>query len=322
MVKFNQFFYELGCEIVEVTLTLFKIMIPVMLIMKVVEEMGGIDVISRVLSPVMNMVGLPSETGIVWATALLTNNYAGVAVLLNLGISLTIAQASVLGSMILIAHSLPIEGAIAKKAGVSLWSTALLRLGGSVLFGWILSQIYLYSGALSQPAELIWQPEVVADPSWSVWLVEQAKSFALIAAVISVLMLVLKLLKMMGVEALIAVLLRPLFRILGISTESTNLTMIGVTLGISFGGGLLINEAEKGHIPAREVFTSVMLLNLLHSLIEDTLLILLIGADFYAIFWGRIVFSVLLVAIISAVVRNLDTKFCEKYIYRSVSNTI
>ena len=62
-----------------------------------------------------------------------------------------------------------------------------------------------------------------------------------------------------------------------------------------------------------------MLLNLLHSLIEDTLLILLIGADFNTIFWGRLTFSVLIIAALAAVVRNLSPIFCERYLYRSVA---
>jgi len=60
--------------------------------------------------------------------------------------------------------------------------------------------------------------------------------------------------------------------------------------GLSFGRGLLINEAKRDHISALDIFTAIMLLNLLHSLINDTLLIMLIGADFYTIFWGRLVF--------------------------------
>ncbi|CAH0540730.1 hypothetical protein [Vibrio marisflavi] len=318
MKRLSLFFRELGKEIFEVTLTLFKIMIPIIFLMKLFEEIGGIDVLSHALHPIMSLVGLPSEMGIVWATALLTNNYAGVAVLLNLGVPLTIAQASVLGSMMLLAHSIPIEGAVAKKAGVSWWSTILLRVGGSLLFGWILHLIYQYGNYLDQPAIVLWQPDSITDPHWSNWLLGQVESLFMIMAVVSVLLFALKVLKLLGIEKLMAILLSPLFRVLGISREATNLTIIGVTLGISFGGGLLINEAKKGHIPARDVFTAVMLLNLLHSLIEDTVLILMIGADFYAIFWGRLVFAVVLVSIIAMLVRKVDERFCEKYFYRSV----
>ncbi|CAH7452697.1 hypothetical protein L1D33_08640 [Vibrio chagasii] len=316
-----QFFKELLKEIFDVTSTLFRIMIPIIIVIKVVEELGGIVILSEWLSPIMESVGLPKEMGLVWATTILTNIYAGLIILINSDVSLTVAQASVLGSMILLAHSLPIEGAIAKKAGVSWLATLSVRVGGSLVLAWLLNLSYQYGDLLNYPATVLWQPEVSSDNSYIGWAIEQLKNFAVIFMVISALLLLLKVLKVLGIEKLMALLLRPFLRLLGISKDATNLTIIGITLGLSFGGGLLINEAKKGHIAARDVFTAIMLLNLLHSLIEDTLLILLIGADFYTIFWGRIVFSVLIVALISHAIKRVKPTICERYFYRDVSQS-
>ncbi|MGR5357964.1 hypothetical protein [Vibrio chagasii] len=316
-----QFFKELLKEIFDVTSTLFRIMIPIIIVIKVVEELGGIVILSEWLSPIMESVGLPKEMGLVWATTILTNIYAGLIILINSDVTLTVAQASVLGSMILLAHSLPIEGAIAKKAGVSWLATLSVRVGGSLVLAWLLNLSYQYGDLLNYPATVLWQPEVSSDNSYIGWAIEQLKNFAVIFMVISALLLLLKVLKVLGIEKLMALLLRPFLRLLGISKDATNLTIIGITLGLSFGGGLLINEAKKGHIAARDVFTAIMLLNLLHSLIEDTLLILLIGADFYTIFWGRIVFSVLIVALISHAIKRVKPTICERYFYRDVSQS-
>ncbi|NOH97424.1 hypothetical protein [Vibrio sp. 99-70-13A1] len=319
MQPIQLFFKELIRDIFDVTYTLFKIMIPIILVIKVVEELGGIVLLSSWLSPIMELVGLPKELGLVWATTMLTNIYAGLIVFINLDMPLTVAQASILGSMMLLAHSLPIEAAIAKKAGVNLAATLFVRIGGSLFFAWLLNLTYQTGGFLSEHAVILWQPEAITDTSYLAWGISQIKNFAVIFLVISALLLLLKVLKLLGIEKLMAVLLRPFLRILGISKEATNLTIIGVTLGLSFGGGLLINEAKRGHIAARDVFTAIMLLNLLHSLIEDTLLIMLIGADFNTIFWGRLVFSVAVVALISFGLRKLSDQTCEKYFYRSVA---
>jgi hypothetical protein len=318
MAIVRHFFAELFREIISVTLTLFKIMIPIILIIKVVEEMGGIIILSNVLSPLMETVGLPKEMGLVWATTLLTNIYGGLIVFINTDMPLSVAQVSILGSMMLLAHSLPIEAAIAKKAGVNLSITLLIRVGGSFVLAWLLHQTYQTGDYLNQPAVTLWQPEAVTDTSYLAWGVSQLKSFMVIFGVISALLFTLKILKLLGIEKLMAILLKPFLKILGISKEATNLTIIGITLGLSFGGGLLINEAKTGHIPARDVFTAIMLLNLLHSLIEDTLLILLIGADFNTIFWGRLVFSVVVISVISSLVRRVSPQICEKYLYHSV----
>ncbi|OEF09834.1 hypothetical protein [Vibrio genomosp. F10] len=313
------FFKELVRDIFDVTFTLFKIMIPIIIAIKVIEELGGIVILSAWISPIMEFVGLPKELGLVWATTMLTNIYAGLIVFINLDMQLTVAQVSILGSMMLLAHSLPIEAAIAKKAGVSLFATLFIRIGGGLFLAWLLNLTYQAGDFHTQAAVSLWQPGAPSDIGYLSWALSQLENFVVIFLVISVLLFVLKVLKLLGIEKLMAIMLRPFLRILGISKEATNLTIIGVTLGLSFGGGLLINEAKRGHIAARDVFTAIMLLNLLHSLIEDTLLIMLIGADFYTIFWGRLIFSVVVVALISLGLRRFSDKTCEKYFYRSVS---
>jgi len=318
MPSVKTFFKELIHDIFNVSFTLFKVMIPILILIKIIEELGGIVLLSQLLGPLMHMVGLPDSMGLVWATTLLTNIYGGLIVLVSIENTLTVAQASILGSMMLLAHSLPIEATIAKKAGVSLWITLLFRIGGSLLLAWILHLTYQATNSLNQPAQILWSPEITENSSYLAWAVNQLQSLAMVFAVISVLLFTLKILKLLGIEKLMAILLKPFLRLLGISQEATNITIIGATLGLSFGGGLLINEAQKGHVAPRDVFTAIMLLNLLHSLIEDTLLILLIGADFNTIFWGRLLFSVIVITSLAAIVRQLSPAFCERYFYRSV----
>ncbi|PJE54618.1 hypothetical protein [Marinomonas sp. BSi20584] len=307
-------------EILNVTWTLYKIMIPMIIIIKVVEEFGGIELLSQWLSPVMSMVGLPSEMGLVWATTLVTNMYAGLVIFMSIDADLTVAQVSILGTLMLLAHSLPVEVAVAKKAGVGIVATLVIRLGGGLLMGWILHQIYQGGDLLNTSAEVVWRHAPVSDPSYVAWAIDQLKSLAMIFVVIAALMTFLRLLKLLGIEKLMGILLRPVLSVLGISREATNLTIVGITLGVSFGGGLLINEAKRGHISPRDIFVAIMLLNLLHSLIEDTLLILLIGADFMTIFWGRIVFAVVVIGVLVFVLKRMDESTCRKYFYTKISD--
>ncbi|MEM5527592.1 hypothetical protein WN093_02060 [Gammaproteobacteria bacterium AS21] len=319
MRRVTFFFTELARDIFNVTFTLFKVMIPILIVIKVLEEFGAIILLSEFIAPLMQSVGLPSSMGLVWATTLLTNIYGGLIVLVSLDTQLSVAQASVLGSMMLLAHSLPIEAAIAKKAGVSLWITLLVRIGGSLVLAWLLHNIYQSSGVLAQPAQILWTPDTQYDPSYMAWALDQLVNLVMVFVVIAVLLFSLKILKLLGIEKLMAVVLRPFLRLLNIGDEAINLTIIGITLGLSFGGGLLINEARKGHIKARDIFTAIMLLNLLHSLIEDTLLILLIGADFNTIFWGRLVFSLVVVALINGLLTRLSSQACERFFYKNVA---
>ncbi|MBJ7538741.1 hypothetical protein I8J31_13730 [Marinomonas sp. C1424] len=311
-------FSGLWKEIISVTWTLFKIMIPMIIVIKVIEELGGIVLLSQWLSPVMFLVGLPSEMGLVWATTLVTNIYAGLLVFMNTDADLTVAQVSILGILMLIAHGLPIEAAIAKKAGVGIAMTLGVRLGGSLLMAWMLHQTYQAGDWLNYPAESVWQHTLASDPSYMAWAIDQVKSLVMIFVIIAVLITFLRILKLLGVEKLMGIILKPILSLLGISRDATNLTVVGITLGLSFGGGLLINEAKRGHISPRDIFVSIMLLNLLHSLIEDTLLILLIGADFTTIFWGRIVFSLAVTSLLVIAINRIDEAICLKYFYKKI----
>ena len=84
---------------------LYKIMIPVLIGVKILQELDLIQYLAWPLKPFMALVGLPPEMGLVWATAMVNNIYSGIIVMLQLWADnpLTAAQATVLGTMILVA---------------------------------------------------------------------------------------------------------------------------------------------------------------------------------------------------------------------------
>ena len=317
MPAVKTFFSELCSEIYDVSYTLFKLMIPVILIIKLLEEMGGIEWFATLLGPLMAMVGLPDSAALVWATTMATNIYAGMLVFFTQAQqeSLSVAQVTVLGGLLLMAHGLPIEARIAQIAGVRMGATLLLRIGGGLLFAWILNQIYSNGGWLQQPNELLWQPEIIED-SFSAWASSQLKSLLMIQVIIIALLTCLKILKLIGVEKIIAWLLQPLLRVLGIGREATTISIVGVTLGLAFGGGLLIKEARAGHISRRDVFASMAFLGLCHSLIEDTLLVMLMGAHISGVLWMRLAFSLVVIAVLTRWMDRRSEQFHLRYLIR------
>ena len=124
-------------EIFSITYNLFKIMIPIIIIVKVIEELGGIKYIAMALEPLMELVGLPASMGLVWATTMIANIYAGMIIFISSSANeaLSVAQVTVLASMMLLAHALPIEVRIVQKAGVRVIFTLILRIGGALLLG-------------------------------------------------------------------------------------------------------------------------------------------------------------------------------------------
>jgi len=309
------FFKELVQEIWDVSYTLFKLMIPTIIVVKILESLGFLDYFALILGPIMGWVGLPESMGIVWATTILTNIYAGMLIFFyaQQGEAMTVAQVTIICILMLFAHGLPVEARIAQQAGIRLRFTLLLRVGGGLILAYILNKLYLEFDHLQEVNQLAWQPEPADTGLWA-WTVGQLESLLMIQVIIAFLLTALKILKIIGIETLMGHLLSTLLKVLGISRQATTITIVGFTLGLSFGGGLLINEARKGHVSRRDIFASMSLLALCHSMIEDTLLMLLLGADFAGVFWARLAFSLVVIAILTRVIDRLPERFWDRHL--------
>lgn len=290
---------QLSSDIISTTISLFKIMIPMIILIKVADELGGVTLLGELLEPFMDRLGLPSSMALVWATTMLTNLYAGILVLINTDVTLTVAQVTVLSSLLLLSHGLPIEGMISKKAGVPIWAILLLRVGGGVLFAWLQNVYYTSTATNQHAAQILWQNASPVYENHFDWAIGQVENLISIFLVISVLITIIRILKLLRIEHLMAFLMMPLLKLLKVSKEASNLAIIGITLGLSYGGGLIINETKKGNLTTKDALITVMLLNLLHSVLEDTALVLLLGADLNMVLWARILFAVCVMAIIS-----------------------
>jgi hypothetical protein len=251
----------------------------------------------------------------VWASTMLTSIYGGMIIFIGMADqeSLTVAQVTVLGGMMLIAHALPIELRIIQKAGVRVTYVFLLRVLTALLLGFILHQIYSLGDLLNQPNQALWNPTLNPDKSLSAWVLNQLKTLTQIFLIIAILMTFLKLLKVSGIENLIAAALQPLLRLIGLTKNTTSITIIGVMLGIIYGGGLLINEAKSGKVNKTELFGSLTLLALMHSMIEDTILLMLMGAHISGALFFRLFFALLITSLIIQFVKRLSTAHFERF---------
>lgn len=287
-------------------LTLSRIMIPALLIIKILEEMGFVKWLGKFLDPVMGLIGLPGETGLVWASTLLVNIYTGLMVFFTQidFNALTILQVSILGSMMLTCHGLIIEGSIARKAGIPLHYTLLLRIGGAFLYGFIIYTVCTTLNLLQQSVTFDFVPEFSSQKkSLLEWVKEQFYGLLIIYFIIAGLIALLKLMNHFKITHFIQRVLAPILNTVGIGPKAIPLTLIGLTLGLTYGGGLLIEGAKSGTIAKRQVILSMCLISLFHSMIEDTLLILLIGANLWIIVGFRLVFTLCIIFFINKIIK-------------------
>ncbi|KKL06683.1 hypothetical protein LCGC14_2593570, partial [marine sediment metagenome] len=169
-------------------------------------------------------------------------------------------------------------------------------------------------GFLQHPAR--WTLPEVAEASWGAWLVGLAKGLGYIFVIILALLFLMKLLKWLKVTDLLGRMLEPVLRMLGMSARAAPITIIGMTLGISFGGGLIIQEARSGRLDKRDVFFSLVLMGLAHSLIEDTLLMVAVGAHYSGILVGRLVFALAVTFVLVRVLAKVPDRVFDRMLFR------
>ena len=262
----------------------------------------------------MQIVGLPGEFGLVWATAMVTNIYGAMVVFFNISIqnSYTVAQVTVLALMMLVAHTLPIEVSITKKAGIKFWYMMLLRILCAFLFGLILFNFFDRFSLLQQKNVMIWNPGY-QDQSIIFWIYSQIKYYVTIFLIILFLMILMTVLKKTGLIQKLNNLLEPGLEKIGMSKNAAPITVIGTTLGLSYGGGLIIKESKTGQISKKDVFLSLSLMGLTHSLIEDTLLMVAIGASLIGTLFARIFLTIIFMFILIKFINKMKESTFKKY---------
>jgi len=275
---------------------LAKVMLPVMILVQVGQWLGWIETLGRVFAPAMAWLDLPPEAGMVWIASVFIGVYGALAALIGFapGLDLTTAQFSALAAMILFSHSLPVEQAIVRRAGASFWATAALRVAASLGYGAAVAWLCRWGGWLQAPLSLHWLQQsslagegAVAGTFWS-WLQGTAVSLLVTYAVLVALLVLLDVLERLGITRAITAAMAPLLRLSGLDPRVTPVTTVGVLLGLTYGGALIIEEADRQQYPARTRFLALAWLSLCHSLIEDTALMLALGADVWVVLAGRV----------------------------------
>ena len=296
---------------------LFKVMVPVSIAVRLLAQFGLIEQLGDILSPLMHVVGLPGKMGLVWATTLVTTIYGGMAAYAAMSFepTVTTAQITILGTMMLIAHALPLESGICRQAGPRLRVMVALRLVAALLAGWLLHLLYSATGWHSEPARMLFGGDAPTADTWGAWALKTGRQLGMIFLIILALLVLLRVLARLGITRLLIALLRPVLRLLGISEHGAPLTIIGMTLGLSYGGGLIIEEARSGRLKPRDVLFGLALMSIAHSLIEDTLLLTSLGARALGTLWMRLAVALVLTALLVQIVRRLPDRLFYAHLF-------
>ncbi|MGL4364262.1 MAG: nucleoside recognition protein [Bacteroidales bacterium] len=259
----------------------------------ILQYFGVIHFFAQWLRPVFVPIGLNGDAALVFLSAVFVNIYAAIAIIDMVGFD--IRSITILATMCLCAHNLFIETAIQHKTGSSIWRMITLRIGFAFISAYILHQLLPYSETVAN--HLIEAPlkNILFIPHLLHWLQNTFILLVKMFCIIVSLTVLQNILAEVGVIRWIAKLLRPLMLVLGLPVKTSFLWFIGQTLGLAYGGAVMIEEKENGKVSQKELDLLNHHLAISHSNIEDLILFGSIGALVPWVLLSRIGFAILVV---------------------------
>lgn len=298
--------------------SLVRTIVPVMIVTRIAVDLGLVKAVAPSLAPVMALLGLPAELGFAWLTGVLVGFWPGAVALfavMPVG-ELTSAQVTVFLGLLLIAHGLPVEQRIIQVAGPGFVATTVLRLLGGFLYAYLLHLVFSATGWLNTPAAPHWVP-ANASPDLSAYVAGAAEGLAWMFVILLGLLVAIRLLEALNLFTRLADLLAPALRVCGIGKDAAPVTMIGLLLGITYGGGLIRREAELGRVGPRDLFLACVLMGFAHSIIEDTAVSLALGGDVLSLLVGRVLFAIVAVALLARLIKAMPDRDFGRYLFRA-----
>lgn len=125
------------------------------------------------------------------------------------------------------------------------------------------------------------------------------ESIFLIAIIVFPLMVILQIAKDYKFLDKISNFFRFLARFFGMSENSTLPLLVGITFGIVYGAGVIIQSSKEGNLSQKDMFLISVFLIVCHAIIEDTLIFVAVGANGYILFALRIFAAVIITLLLS-----------------------
>lgn len=247
---------------------ILKLVIPIYIIADILYFYNTLSYISFLVEPFTSMIGLPAETSLAIISGIFLNLYTAVAFATPL--ELTPHQWSILAVFLGVCHSLVVESVIMKKIGIPNIYSYSLRFFVGLLLAYL---TYL------MPAS--WFDSTLSE---SVFTKQTYNTFSdlLVGSVTSAMSLSLKIIILIIILIFIMDFIKTRKFILESQKNVSKgfSLVVGIFLGITYGAGILIEEAKSGNIKKEDLFYIGTFLMICHAIIEDTLLFVIFGADF------------------------------------------
>ncbi len=294
------------------TWELAKVVFPITFIVGILKYTPLIETLSKFLEPVLVIFGLSGQSALVLVLGNILNPYAAIGTMLTL--ELAIKEVYILAIMLSLSHNILVETAITTKIGVKPWIAATMRLSLSFIFAFFIN---LFWKGGQEKAQYLLAPPVRTEvlTEWPDILYAAAQNSFLgviqIAMIVIPVMIMIQLLKDIDVLPLLAKLMSPLTRLIGVS-EKTGVTLLaGLLFGIAYGAGVIIQTAKEENLSKKDIYLVSIFLICCHAIIEDTLVFAPLGINVLYLLLPRFALAVLLTVATAGFWRKFDKRITQ-----------
>jgi hypothetical protein len=268
---------------------------------------GVLERIAWVLSPIMKIVSLPPEASFALIAGALINIYAGIAVMGTL--SLSAWDINIMAVMMLICHNLIVESAVQSKTGVSGLKMTFFRIIAAIGMGICLSFILPegFKQVSTTMGGKVFSYEQGFLEVLILWVKQTSMLTLKVILIIAAINLIIDVMRYLKAFDPVITLLRPLTFMHGLPKKASFMWMAGILFGLAYGSGVLIAEAQTGRVDKDSLVRLNLSLGISHSLIEDTLLFVAIGASLFWVLIPRMVAAAVMVWIYALAMSFLNS---------------
>ncbi|MFJ7745136.1 nucleoside recognition domain-containing protein [Peribacillus sp. NPDC097295] len=288
------------------TWTLGKVIFPVTLIVTVLQYTPVLPWMIDLIAPLMNLIGLPGDAAIPLVLGNFLNLYAAIAGILTL--DLTVKEVFIIAVMLSFSHNLFIESGVAMKTGVKLWVILTVRIGLALMSAVIINLVWQGGGEMAQGFVVQEATEIVG--AGAILLHGITKAFigiGQLALIVIPLMVVVQIMKDLKWLEAFSRALAPFMRILGMKPNTSMPFVAGLTLGLAYGAGVMIQAAKEDNVSKKDMTLAFIFLVACHAVIEDTLIFIPLGIPVLPLLLIRLVTAIVLTMAVAYIWNRYDS---------------
>lgn len=283
------------------TWTLGKIIFPVTLIVAFLQHTPVLPWIIKLITPLMNLIGLSGDAAIPIVLGNFLNLYAAIGAILSL--DLTVKEVFITAVMLSFSHNMLVESSVAIKVGVKLWIVVAVRMGLAIISAIIINLVWQGGSEVAKYGMISVKEEKVTG--WGAILLDAFQKAGLgilqLAMIVIPLMFVIQLLKDYKWLDVFSKWMAPVTRGLGMKENTSTTLAAGLLFGLAYGAGVMIQAVREDGVSKKDVTLAFVFLVGCHAVVEDTLIFVPLGIPVLPLLLIRLGVAVLLTLIVAII---------------------